>query len=385
MALFTRTIFTEQHELFRTQVRRFVENEIVPHHDQWERDGRVSRDAWLKAGENGLLCAAMPEQYGGAGADFLFSMVVLEELARVGAMGPGFSLHSDIAAPYLLHYGSEEIKQAWLPRMAQGEVIGALGMTEPGAGSDVQGIKTTAIRDGDEFVISGQKVFITNGGNCDFIILACKTDPELGAKGISLILVPADAPGFRKGNRLLEKVGWKAQDTAELFFDEVRVPVGNLLGAEGRGFYQMMDQLPQERLLQCVRACATLEAALEWTADHVRERKAFGKTIADFQNTRFKLAEVKAEATMLRVFVDKCLEMHVAGELNDVDAAMGKMLSSEMLCKRLDDMLQLFGGYGYMWEYPIARAWADARVGRIAGGTGEIMREIIGRALLRRQ
>ncbi|MCY6379706.1 acyl-CoA dehydrogenase family protein [Hoeflea prorocentri] len=380
--MFKRTVFSDEHEMFRDQVRRFVEEEIRPYHDQWEKDGRVSRQAWLKAGENGLLCAAMPEEYGGAGADFLFSMVVMEELARAGAMGPGFSLHSDIVAPYLLYYGTEELKKEWLPKMARGEAIGALGMTEPGAGSDVQGIKTTAIRDGDDFVINGQKVFITNGGNCDLIVLACKTDPAEGAKGTSLILVPSDTPGFRKGNKLLEKVGWKAQDTAELFFDNVRVPITNLLGQDGRGFYQMMEQLPQERLLQCVRAVANLEAALEWTIEHVRERKAFGRTIADFQNTRFKLAEVKAEAVMLRVFVDKCLEMHLAGELDSVDAAMGKMLTSEMLCQRLDDLLQLHGGYGYMWEYPIARAWADARVGRIAGGTGEIMREIIGRSIL---
>lgn len=306
--MFNRSIFGPDHEMFRDQVRRFVETEIVPHHDQWEKDGRVSRDAWLKAGEAGLLCAAMPEEYGGAGADFLFSMVVLEELARVGAMGPGFSLHSDIVAPYLLHYGSEAVKAEWLPKMARGEAIGSIGMTEPTAGSDVQGIKTTAIRDGDAFVINGQKVFISNGGNCDLIVLACKTDPRQGAKGTSLILVPADTPGFRKGKKLLEKVGWKAQDTAELFFDDVRVPAENLLRAEGRGFYQLMEQLPQERLLQCVRAVSALEAALEWTVEHVTGRKAFGKTIADFQNTRFKLAECKAEVTMLRVFVDKCLE-----------------------------------------------------------------------------
>lgn len=380
--MFNRSIFGPDHEMFRDQVRRFVETEIVPHHDQWEKDGRVSRDAWLKAGEAGLLCAAMPEEYGGAGADFLFSMVVLEELARVGAMGPGFSLHSDIVAPYLLQYGSEAVKAEWLPKMARGEAIGSIGMTEPAAGSDVQGIKTTAIRDGDAFVINGQKVFISNGGNCDLIVLACKTDPRQGAKGTSLILVPADTPGFRKGNKLLEKVGWKAQDTAELFFDDVRVPAKNLLGAEGRGFYQLMEQLPQERLLQCVRAVSALEAALEWTVEHVTGRKAFGKTIADFQNTRFKLAECKAEVTMLRVFVDKCLEMHAAGELDAADAAIGKMLTSEALCNRLDDLMQMHGGYGYMWEYPIARAWADARVGRIAGGTGEIMREIIGRSLL---
>ncbi|MBX2839938.1 MAG: acyl-CoA dehydrogenase family protein [Gammaproteobacteria bacterium] len=380
--MITRNVFGEAHELFREQVRRFVDSEITPHHHQWEKDGFVSRDAWLKAGEHGLLCVAMPEEYGGAGADFMYSMIVLEELARVGAMGPGFSLHSDIVAPYLLHYGSEELKHEWLPQMARGEIIGSLGMTEPTAGSDVQGIKTTAVRDGDEYVINGQKVFITNGGNCDVVVLACKTDSSLGAKGISLILVPATADGFSKGNRLLEKIGWKAQDTAELFFDDVRVPVGNLLGTEGRGFYQMMEQLPQERLLQCVRAASTLEAALAWTIEHVTDRKAFGGTIADFQNTRFKLAEVKAQSVLMRVFTDKCLELHSTGELDSVDAAMGKMLTSETLCQCLDELLQLFGGYGYMWEYPIARAWADARVGRIAGGTGEIMREIIGRSIL---
>lgn len=380
--MFRRTVFNDDHELFREQVRRFVAAEITPNHAQWEKDGRVDRQAWRKAGENGLLCAAMPEAYGGAGADFLFSMVVMEELAAVGAMGPGFSLHSDIVAPYILHYGAEELKREWLPKMAAGEAIGAIAMTEPAAGSDLQGIRTTAIRDGDDFVINGQKVFITNGGNCDILVLACKTDPSLGAKGTSLILVPADTPGFRKGNALLEKVGWKAQDTAELFFDDMRVPAKNLLGEGGRGFYHLMEQLPQERLLQCVRAAAALEAALQWTVDHVIARKAFGKTIADFQNTRFKLAEIKAQAVLMRVFTDKCLEMHMAGELDAVDAAVGKMLTSETLCRCLDDMLQLFGGYGYMWEYPIARAWADARVGRIAGGTGEVMREIIGRSIL---
>jgi acyl-CoA dehydrogenase len=275
--MFKRTIFNEDHEMFRDQVRRFVHEEITPNHARWEKEGRVDREAWKKAGEHGLLCAAMPEEYGGAGADFLFSMVVMEELAAAGAMGPGFSLHSDIVAPYILHYGTEALRREWLPKMATGEVIGAIAMTEPAAGSDVQGIKTTAIRDGDEFVINGQKVFITNGGNCDLLVLACKTDPSLGAKGTSLILVPADTPGFRKGNNLLEKVGWKAQDTAELFFDNVRVPVSNLLGAEGRGFYQLMEQLPQERLLQCVRATAALEAALEWTVEHVSERKALAR------------------------------------------------------------------------------------------------------------
>lgn len=381
--MFKRTIYSEEHEMFRDQVRRFVEAEITPHHAAWEKEGRVSREAWLKAGENGLLCAAMPEEYGGAGADFLFSMVVMEELAKAGAMGPGFSLHSDIVAPYILHYGSEELKQEWLPKMARGEAIGAIAMTEPAAGSDVQGIKTTAIRDGDEYVINGQKVFITNGGNCDILILACKTDPSQGAKGTSLILVPADTPGFRKG-KLLDKVGWKAQDTAELFFDNVRVPVGNLIGAEGRGFYQLMEQLPQERLLQCVRASSALQAALEWTVTHVTERKAFGKTIGDFQNTRFKLAEIRTQAVLHRVFIDLCIEMHLEGKLTAVDAAMAKMASTEAMNVVMDMCLQLHGGSGYMWEMPIARAWADARMSRIAGGTGEIMRELIGRDLVGR-
>ena len=380
--MFKRTIFTETHDRFRDPVRRFGEAEIASHHATWEVEGKVSRSAWLKAGQQGLLCACVPEEFGGAGADFLFSMIVAEELARVGATGPGFSLHSDIVAPYLVHYASDQIKAAWLPKMARGEAIGALAMTEPGGGSDVQAIRTTAIRDGDDFVINGQKVFITNGGMCDLLVLACKTDPAEGAKGISLILVPSDTPGFRKGAHLLEKVGWKAQDTAELFFDDVRVPTSNLMGAEGRGFYQLMAQLPQERLLQCVTAVATLEAALDWTIAHVTERSAFGGKIADLQNTRFKLAEIKAQAVMHRVFVDKCLEMHLEGDLDSVDAAMGKMLTSETLCRCLDDLLQLFGGYGYMWEYPIARAGADARAGRLAGGTGEIMREIIGRYVL---
>ncbi|MGH1452707.1 MAG: acyl-CoA dehydrogenase family protein [Paracoccaceae bacterium] len=378
--MFERSIFNEDHEMFRDQVRRFVENEITPHHAEWEKQGFVSREAWLKAGENGLLCPAMPEEYGGAGADFMFSMIVMEELSRAGALGPGFSLHSDIVAPYILHYGNDALKQKWLPEMAAGRAIGAIAMTEPAAGSDVQGIKTTAIRDGDDFVINGQKVFITNGGNCDILVLACKTDPSQGAKGTSLILVEADRAGFTKGT-LLEKVGWKAQDTAELFFDNVRVPASNLLGVEGRGFYQLMEQLPQERLIQAVRASAALEAALEWTVEHTTQRKAFGRAIADFQNTRFKLAEIKAQAVVMRIFTDKCLEMHMEKKLDAVDAALAKMVTSETLCKCLDECLQLFGGYGYMWEYPVARAWADARVGRIAGGTGEIMREIVGRSV----
>lgn len=379
--MFQRTIFNSDHEAFRASVRRFVEAEIAPHHAQWEKEGEVSRDAWLKAGEAGLLCPAVPEEFGGAGADFLYSTIVLEEHCRANALGPGFTLHSDIVAPYILHYGTEEQKRRWLPDMVAGRTIGAIAMTEPSGGSDVQNIRTRADRDGDHFVLNGQKVFITNGFMCDLVIVACKTDPAQGAKGTSLIVVEAGTPGFTKG-RKLEKIGWKAQDTSELFFDNVRVPVSNLIGAEGRGFVQLMEQLPQERLIQALRCCATMESALQWTVDYVTDRKAFGRRIADFQNTRFKLAEVKAQVQMMRVFTDHCLAMHMRGELDSTDAAMAKMLSTEMQSRVLDELLQLFGGYGYMWEYPIARAWADSRMARIAGGTGEIMREIIGRSVL---
>ena len=382
--MFQRMIFNSDHETFRDSVRRFVEADIAPYHDQWEKDGQVSREVWLKAGEAGLLCAAVPEEFGGAGADFLYSSIVLEEMCRINALGPGFTLHSDIVAPYILHYGTEDQKRRWLPDMVAGRKIGAIAMTEPSGGSDVQNIKTRAVREGDEWVISGQKVFITNGYMCDLVIVACKTDPSQGAKGTSLIIVEAGTPGFTKG-RKLEKIGWKAQDTSELFFDNVRVPADNLIGTEGRGFVQLMEQLPQERLIQAIRCCATMESAIDWTVEYVTERKAFGRAVADFQNTRFKLAEAKAQVQMMRVFTDRCLEMHMKGELDSIDAAMAKMLSSEMQSRVLDDLLQLFGGYGYMWEYPIARAWADSRMARIAGGTGEIMREIIGRSFLGRK
>lgn len=379
--MFERDIFTSDHNLHRDSVRRFVDEHISPHHAQWEKDGQVSREAWQLAGQHGLLCATVPETWGGAGADFLYSIVVLEELARAGASGPGFYLHSDIVAPYIVHYGSDALKAHWLPKMISGEAIGAIGMTEPSAGSDLQNIRTSAIRDGDDYLISGQKVFITNGQLCDFIILACKTDPNAGGRGVSLILVEADRPGFSRG-RNLEKIGWKAQDTSELFFDKIRVPASNLLGAEGRGFIQLMEQLPQERLIQAVRAIAVIESALDQTIAYTTQRSAFGRPIAGFQNTRFKLADVKSQAVMMRVFVDKCLTMHLAGKLDAVDAAIVKLLSAEMMGRLLDECLQLFGGYGYMWEYPVARSWADARMARIAGGTAEIMREIIGRSMV---
>jgi alkylation response protein AidB-like acyl-CoA dehydrogenase len=375
-----RTVFGEEHEIFRKSVKGFIEREIAPHHDQWEKDGIVPREVWRKAGEAGLLLTGIPEEYGGGGANFLMSAIVIEEFARGLYSGPGFRLHSDIVAPYILHYGSEEQKQTWLPRMAKGEVVTAIAMTEPGTGSDLQGLRTTAIAKGNQLVINGQKTFITNGQLADLVIVACKTDPKEGAKGISLVLVEADRAGFKRG-RNLEKPGNKAQDTSELFFEDVSVPPSNMLGEEGRGFEYLMRELPQERLIVGVAAVAIMEAALEWTLAYTRDRKAFGRAIADFQNSRFKLAEIKTEVQVARVFLDKCLDLHIAGELDVPTAAMQKWWLTELEGKVLDVCLQLHGGYGFMWEYPIARAYADARVHRIFAGTTEIMKEIVARAL----
>ncbi len=375
-----RTVYGEDHEIFRQSVRAFVEKEIAPHHEQWEKDGIVSRESWRKAGEAGLLLPNVPTEYGGHGADFGMSAIVIEELARGGYSGPGFTLHSDIIAPYILHYGSEEQKQHFLPKMARGELIGAIAMTEPGTGSDLQGVKTTAIRKGNEIVVNGQKTFITNGQLADVVIVVAKTDPAAGAKGTSLVLVERGREGFSRG-RNLEKLGMKAQDTSELFFDNVRVPPSNILGEEGKGFQYLMQELPQERLIIGVGAVAKMEAVLQWTTDYVKERKAFGKPIADYQNTRFKLAEVKTKVQVARIFTDKCLELHLQKKLDVPTAAMNKYWTSELLGEVIDTCLQFFGGYGYMWEYPIARAYADARVQRIYGGTNEIMREIIARTL----
>ncbi len=376
-----RTLFSEEHEMFRDAARRFIEKEVVPYHAQWEQDGIVDRDLWHKAGEQGLLCCTVPEEYGGPGGDFLHSAIVNEEMARVGATGPAFALHSDIIVPYLMAYGSEDQKREWLPKVVSGETVMAIGMTEPAAGSDLQGIKTRADRDGNHFVINGQKVFISNGTIADLYILACKTDPNEGAKGISLILVEGDRDGFKRG-RNLEKIGCKAQDTSELFFEDVRVPITNLLGQEGRGFAQLMQQLSQERLVVAIRCATAIEAALEETLRYTTERQAFGRRLADFQNTRFKLAEVKTEALVTRAFIDQCLALHVKGELSAELAAAAKLHSTEVLNRVVDECLQLHGGYGYMWEFPIARAWADARMSRIAGGSSEIMKEIISRDLM---
>ncbi len=375
-----RPIFAEEHEIFRRSVRRFVETEISPHHEQWEKDGQISREAWLKAGERGLLCCSIPAEYGGMGGDKRHSVVVFEELARAGATGPGFGLHSEIVAPYILHYGSEEQKQRYLPAMARGEMIGAIAMTEPGTGSDLQGIRTRARLDADHYVVNGSKTFITNGQMADLVVVVAKTDPDPGAKAISLILVERDTEGFRRG-RNLEKIGLKAQDTSELFFDDARVPARNLLGEEGRGFVYLMEELAWERLQVAITAVASAEAALAWTLDYTRNRKAFGRAIAEFQHSRFTLAEIKTEVTVARIFVDHCIQLVVADALDAETGAMAKYWCTDLQGLVIDRCLQLHGGYGYMWEYPIARAHADARVQRIYAGTNEIMKEIISRSL----
>ncbi len=380
MTAIERTLFDSDHEIFRDTVRRFVEEEIAPFHAQWEKDGKISRDAWLKAGELGLLCASMPEEYGGGGVERTHSVILLEELARAGATGPGFGLHSEIVAPYINRYGSEEQKRKFLPKMAKGEMIGAIAMTEPGTGSDLQGVRTTALKDGNELVINGSKTFITNGEMSDVVIVVAKTDPEAGARGISLVLVEAEREGFRKGCNL-EKIGLKAQDTSELFFDDVRVPMTNLLGEEGKGFVYLMQELAWERLQLSIAAVANTEAAVEWTIDYTKRREAFGQPIHDFQNTRFKLAEAKTQATVARTFVDKLIALMLEDKLDAETAAMAKWWTSDTQCRVIDECLQLHGGYGYMWEFPIARAWADARIQRIYAGTNEIMKEIIGRSL----
>jgi len=377
-----RTIFKEDHELFRDAVRRFIKSEITPYHHEWEKVGQVPREIWVKAGANGFLCCNLPEEYGGSGADFLFNVVLHEELARALATGPGFAVHSDMVATYIHKFGSEVQKRQWLPKMAAGEAIGALGLTEPGAGSDLKAIQTRAVRDRDDYVINGQKVYISNGQLCDLVVLACKTDPSAGAKGITFVIVESSRDGFERG-RNLEKIGLKAQDTSELFFNNVRVPVANRIGEEGDGFRIAMHNLAHERITIAASAQAMSEAALQWTYDYTRERKAFGQTIAEFQNTRFKLAGLTAEVRALRVFVDECIKLAAADGLGGTDAAMAKLLTTELLGRVADECLQFFGGYGYMVEYPIARLYTDCRVRRIAGGSSEIMREIISREILK--
>ena len=378
--MFTRELFNPDHEAFRDMVRRFIAQEIAPFHERWEEDGVVPRDLWLKAGAAGLLCCTVPECYGGAGADYLFDVVVFEEMARSGFSGPGFMIHCDLVATYIASFGSEQQKRQWLPKMVRGEAIGSLGMTEPHAGSDLKAIRTKAVRDGDDFVINGQKVFISNGQLCDVIVLATKTDSSAGAKGVTLFLVDTHLPGFRRGKNL-HKLGMKAQDTSELFFDDLRVPASAMLGEEGKGFELMMTKLAQERLAQAIRSATVAETVVDYTVAYTAQRKAFGKTIGEMQNTQFKLAELKTEAVVGRQFTDNCIKRFMQGELDAVDAAMAKMWLSNMHCKVVDECLQLFGGWGYMWEYPIARAYADARVVKIAGGSIEVMKHIIGRQM----
>ncbi len=379
-----RTLFTPDHEAFRDSFRRFIANEVVPFHEAWEEQGYVAREVWNKAGENGFLCTSMPEAYGGADADKLYSVIQMEELARAGTSGIGYSLHSEIVAPYILHYGTEAQKSHYLPKLASGEMIGAIAMSEPAAGSDLQGIKATAIKQPDgSYLLNGSKTFITNGWHADLVIVVAKTNPAAGGKGTSLLLVERGMAGFSVGKRL-KKLGLKAQDTSELFFDNVRVPADNLLGGadmENKGFICLMEQLPWERLQIAITAVAAAQAAIDWTVAYVKERKVFGQAVSSFQNTRFKLAEMQTEVQIAQVFVDKCTELVLIDKLDTATASMAKYWCSDLQCKVMDECVQLFGGYGYMWEYPITRAYADARVQRIYGGTNEIMKEVITRGM----
>ena len=376
------SLYETEHDEFRAMVRGWAEKTVAPFHAQWEKDGIVPREVWLSGGAQGLLGMDIEERFGGGGVrDFRYNAVLDEEMTRIGASGVGFGLHNDVVGPYLRDLATEEQKQRWMPDFCSGELITAIAMTEPGAGSDLQGIATTARRDGDGWVLNGSKTFITNGINADLVIVVARTDPEApGSKGISLLVVERGMPGFTRG-RNLEKVGLKAQDTAELFFDDVRVPAENLLGTENRGFFHLMDNLPQERLSIAVGAVASAETVLAHTREYVTGRTAFGKPVASFQNTRFVLAELHTETTVARVFVDECIRQLDTGELTAVDASMAKYWTTELQNKVADRCLQSHGGYGYMDEYPVSKAWRDSRVQSIYGGTNEIMKEIIGRSL----
>lgn len=376
-----RTLFNADHEDFRKTARRFFEEEVVPHLDRFEEQQHIDRKLWNRAGELGLLCATMPEQYGGSGVDRTFSTILLEEQARAGDSASGFGLHSDIVANYINNFGNEAQKQAWLPRMASGEVVSAIAMTEPGTGSDLQGIKTTAVDKGDHYLVNGSKIFITNGYLCDMAVVAVKTGPEdMGAASVSLLIMDAHAPGFTKG-KPLKKVGMRGQDTCELFFNDVKVPKANLLGAEGMGFPMLMRELAWERLMIAIICTASAEYALNHTVDYVKNRKAFGKPVSSFQNTRFKLAEIRSEIQIARVFTDRCIEECLKDKLTVEAACAAKYWVSDMCSKVVDECVQLHGGYGYMLEYPIARAYIDTRANRIYAGTNEIMKELISRSV----
>ncbi|WP_185993474.1 acyl-CoA dehydrogenase family protein [Rhodococcus sp. KBS0724] len=372
---------TDELKLLRDTARQFFLREGMPHVARWERQQGVDREFWMKAGSLGLLCPTVPEVYGGAGGNILHHIVITEEQARTIDKGWGNPVHSGVVAGYLLSYGSEEQKLRWLPGMVSGETIAAIAMTEPSAGSDLQAIKTTAVRDGDEYIINGAKTFITNGGSADLILVAAKTDPTARGRGISLIVVDTrDCPGFVRG-RVLDKIGQHAADTAELAFQDVRVPVSNRLGEEGSGFKMLMQQLPQERLFIGVGAVVPIELAVERTVEYAKDRELYGKPLLDLQNTRFELAECATVARVARTFIDSCIEKHLCGELDSATAAMAKLWLTDMQCQVIDRCLQLFGGYGYMREYPIARMYADARVQRIYGGANEVMKEVIARSL----
>lgn len=372
-------------ELFRDNVKRFLENEIRPHYEQWEKDSWMPREIWNKLGENGLLCVDQPEQYGGVGVPFQYSMVILNEMAKMGlaSLATGVSVHSDICAPYIEHLAVESVKSIWLPKLASGEAVAAIGMTEPGAGSDLAGIRTTAVRDGDFYVVNGSKTFISNGQHADVVIMAVKTDPAAGSKGVSLLLIDTSLPGFAKGKKL-EKMGLHSQDTSELFMDNVRVPAECLLGQEGKGFAYMMNELPRERLNIAVIAVAASEGTLEETVTYVQERKAFGKPLAQLQNTRFTLATCKTEILAARAFVNNCIDLHSEGKLDIPTGAAVKLYTTELQGRVADACLQMHGGYGYMLEYGVARAYVDARIQRIYGGASEIMKEVVAREMLGR-
>jgi len=375
------SIYTQEHEDFRATVREFLEREVVPHHDQWEKAGQVSREVWTKAGAQGLLCFDVDEEYGGAGVkDFRYNMVVAEEISRVGASGLGFPVHTDVIVPYISSLGTDEQKRRWLPGVVSGELISAIAMTEPGAGSDLQGIRTSAVDKGDHYVLNGSKTFISNGIMSDLVIVVARTNPEAGHQGISLLVVERGMEGFERG-RNLEKVGLKAQDTSELFFDNVHVPKENLLGEEGSGFISLMTNLPQERVSIAAIAVAACEHVLQLCLDYAKEREAFGRPIGKFQHNRFLLAEMATEVHIARVFVNDCVLKLNAGEVDTALASMAKWWTTELQKKIVDQAVQLFGGYGYMMEYPVARAFVDSRIQTIYGGTTEVQKEIIGRML----
>jgi len=376
-----REIFTSEHEAFRGMVRSFIAREVTPYHEQWERDGVVSRDVWLAAGRAGLLGIDVDEKYGGGGnPDYTFYLIMNEELARAGAHGPGFSVHNDIIGQYLIRLASPEQRERWLPGYCSGEIITAIAMTEPGAGSDLQGIAASAVRRGDHYVLNGQKTFISNGQLCDLVIVVARTDPAAGPRGLSLLVVERGMDGFSRG-RNLEKTGMHAQDTSELFFSDVRVPAANLLGDEGGGFIALMRNLPRERVAIGATALAAAECVFEQTLEYCKQRQAFGRPIGSFQYNRFVLAEMATELAVARAFTDRAVTEHIAGALSNEDASMVKWWDTELCNKVVDRCVQLHGGYGYMREYPVARAFADGRVQTIYGGTTEIMKEIIGRGL----